>query len=851
MRTTNLIQTYINNNPTTQQYQSDKVSKNFDVHRELSNRTFIKPLPSNGKLLNPTIMDYPAEIQKDIKYDMKAFYHAMKGEANDHELGRLNDVGMKFGGLALAAYLFTKKQTPKTKIFEFIGFGTFFAAMDLWPKLFIQLPAKLIHGVNVRQEYEDSFGRKKMFYQDHQFLPWDLYSDDEINKIGDRLHVPKDIPNRRNAIQEKMRQIALQNNTLWMLTSGFATPLLSALLCNAVDKTVSKVTDMHMNSKADKLLSNFTKEIQKYDFSKSSEELSKILKENEGKPITSALYESILKNMSNGLDKVIADALDKDLKKLLPIDKKYTVSENGVANIQKTIQSILKPANLPEDVIARIIPTAEKISEHFGNRGLLNGEYDEFSEHSKIIQNIIDENITAVSEGLSENDKSVLKFYKGRLIHSPELNQDSPLFKTLKLEPKELLTQQKISTLKSVADRLNTFKAESSVLDRYSFIKVAQAPETGLANIWNKTSDEMFKAMNFTQEEIRLARIDNEIATDILRNKMEALVANKESYAKFIEKMEDLLSNLYSKTEPLNTSGNAERENLYKTLVNTTCDNAGNDLLGKGMKHTAASIVGVIDRNNNVVSQRTSAKHLMMTFVDDRIKGVKSSFYRFLNLADLYYRIAHLEGNTNILNERVPREIKEEMVELAKQITLEGHTSDFAVKFWQLRNPEANKTDYSQIKVKDGKVINQYMGVGEHECVEFSNDRHYFDSVMKLMYGEDVHPDTYAKIKNSGFWEDFKKYRQDVLEIIGGDRYFAKHNHLVNEIERASSSEERFILTGCAPSDMAYKAFNNMFNSGKWFSVFGKLGAGLIGVTLLAQFLIGRNKTPWKNKEVQ
>ena len=51
---------------------------------------------------------------------------------------------------------------------------------DVWPKLFIQLPAKLIHGVNVRQQYEDNYGRKKMFYQDHQFIPWDLYSDKEF-----------------------------------------------------------------------------------------------------------------------------------------------------------------------------------------------------------------------------------------------------------------------------------------------------------------------------------------------------------------------------------------------------------------------------------------------------------------------------------------------------------------------------------------------------------------------------------------------------------------------------------------------------------------------------------------------
>ena len=192
MRTTNLIQSYIQGYPASSQYNSEKAVKDFDVNKELANRTFIKPLPNNGKLIRQSIFDIPSTIKKDFSYDLKAIGHAAKGEANDHELGRINDVGMKLGGLAIAAYLFTKKQTPMTKIFEFIGLGTFFASMDLWPKLFIQLPAYLIHGVNVRQQYEDSFGRKKMFYQDNQFIPWDLYSDKEINKIGDRLNVPKD-----------------------------------------------------------------------------------------------------------------------------------------------------------------------------------------------------------------------------------------------------------------------------------------------------------------------------------------------------------------------------------------------------------------------------------------------------------------------------------------------------------------------------------------------------------------------------------------------------------------------------------------------------------------------------------
>ena len=94
---TNLIQSYLQNNTqAVQQYRADNVKKNFDVNKELSNRTFIKPLPSNGHLVRNSLFDLPSEIFRDIKYDAKAFHHSVKGKANDNELGRLNDLGIHY-----------------------------------------------------------------------------------------------------------------------------------------------------------------------------------------------------------------------------------------------------------------------------------------------------------------------------------------------------------------------------------------------------------------------------------------------------------------------------------------------------------------------------------------------------------------------------------------------------------------------------------------------------------------------------------------------------------------------------------------------------------------------------------
>lgn len=846
MRTTNLIQSYINSSPASRQYNSDKAVKDFDVKKELSNRTFIKPLPSNGKLVKVGPFELMSEFRKDIKYDMKALANAAKGEANDHELGRLNDVGMKLGGLAIAAYLATKKATPMTKTFEFIGLASFFAAMDFWPKLFIQLPAKLIHGVNVRQQYEDNYGRKKMFYQDHQFIPWDLYSDKEIDKIGDRLGVPTNIPNRREFIQEKMRKIALQNNTLWMLTAGFATPIMSALICNGLEGPVKKYLAYRTDRKADSLMTNFSQEIKKYDFSKNTKELEKILADNAGKPMTPELLEVIRTNITDGLDHMVAVGIEKDLHRMFPVGESFNLSGSNITGIQETLQKTLAPSGLTEEQLAKIIPGKERISAALEQKGLLNGNFKEFSEHSKVIQNILSENIQHfISENPASPEAKKLNFLLKKLVHSTEHGADSILAGAFKSTSSSVLTEENMNILKGISAELNDLKAKTVVLHKFAFMKAAQAQETSLANSWGEITETIMKSLNFSPEEIKKARLDREFAGSVLRNKIEAITVNKESYDKFLEDVGKVLSSLQSKVEGLDMTQDASK-NKYKSAVITTFDDGAANLRKLGLRSTAEALVGFPQ------TAHTSTKELYFNFLTNRIKGVTSSIYRFIDLADVYYKIANVSGVEHVLNGGVPREVKEEMVELAKQMLLEGHTSDFSVKFWQKRNPTPDRNDTSQIETAMGKVVNKYLGKREaSELTELVHDREYFDGVMKLMFGGDVHPDTHAKLKDTIFFKDFMNYRNQALNILGGDYCFTRPNCLVNGKRVDSTSQFRFLLMGAAPDEMILKMANQKFNSGKWFSMFGKLGAGLIGVTLVAQLFFGRMKTPKPAKETK
>ena len=303
---TNLIQNYIltQNGNSSLKESPTKPKPEFNIKQELDNKTFIKPLKSRGRLVKNNIFYAPINMFKDVVYDIKSLKHAVKGDANDHELGKLNDVGMKLGGLSIAAYLATKKQTPKTKGMEFVGLASFFASMALWKKIGIQLPAQIIHGVNVDQQYEDSFGRKKPFYLDPQFLPWSLYSDEKIDKIGDRLGVPRDIPNRRDFVQEKMKKIAVQNNTLWMLTAGFATPVMSALICNSLEKPLAKFLDNRQNKAADKLLENYETNYKNFRDESTITKMNKAIQMYGNQRLTPEKFDKICDVLTEGIDPV-------------------------------------------------------------------------------------------------------------------------------------------------------------------------------------------------------------------------------------------------------------------------------------------------------------------------------------------------------------------------------------------------------------------------------------------------------------------------------------------------------------------------------------------------------------------
>lgn len=192
-----------------------------EARRGIVNDNFVQRRVSNAK-----------GIIKTYGYFVDA---VIDGKGTDYTVGRINDGAKFLGSLGIAAAIASGAKTPKTKLMEFVGFATWFGAMAFWPEL-LGIAVKATKGVDMNQEYVDSYGRRKRFFEDPQYLTWDLYSKKQLNKIGDKLGVPRNIENREEAIKEKAKQVSIQGNTLVMLTAGFATPIVSSLAANYIDK---------------------------------------------------------------------------------------------------------------------------------------------------------------------------------------------------------------------------------------------------------------------------------------------------------------------------------------------------------------------------------------------------------------------------------------------------------------------------------------------------------------------------------------------------------------------------------------------------------------------------------------
>ena len=592
----------------------------------------IKPMKDRGKLLPSKIFGSPIEYAKDLKKDIVSIGKAAKGQANDHELGRINDLAMKLGSLGLASYLFVKNPLKLSKAMEFVGFGTFFASMSLWPKLAIQAPIKARTGVDIHQKYVDSQGRKKMVFQDPQYVLTDLYSKEDLNKMGDKLGVSQDIPDRDNFIKQRAQKTALQGNTLWMMTAGAASPVMSALACNRLEKPIGKA-------------------IEKFEIVASE------------KAMQNGSYQGILDRVKQSLsskmfDRYLAKNADKvlDEKMISRLASKLGAKSNS-AIIQTAIQEELSTLKNKVRIDSEFVKNA------------LKGKIDDtvfatLTEQQKTLLNkaIADKSFTGIADVLS---KATTTTKREQTKLAKEITQILGKSKTALEQPTVSQFSNKIKTLYA---NLADFTTGKQVLDKYITARVGDQSGTYIANQWGRVGDKLIKSLKLNGKELKAVSQGN---IDIITEKLASLASNDAEYDKLIKQLMNLIGD-YEKTTGSGFTSTVQDK------AKEICTAAGSDLRTNGFVKLADKVSSAAKKGTveNIINVNTA----------ERVSGAQSSFYRLLQSLDLFKKVKNgglEEQLTAILKQNGQKADKETIQRLTKacqDIVLNATTTDYVEK---------------------------------------------------------------------------------------------------------------------------------------------------------------------------
>ena len=239
----------------------------------------VRPNAQKAYMVKENVFQSAASAVNDNIKDIQNFKEVIKtGKISDNNLGRLNDLGLKLGAGLIATFLALHSKTKQESVMRFVGGAAFIASMNLWSKLFIYLPAKLIHGVNPGEKYISAQGDKKEYWIDNQFLP--------------DIRGPKTEQEKRHD-----QKVALQSRTLNMATAGPAVPLMTAFICDRVKGPILKGMQALDFNKAEKHFEN-GQSLEKYLESstpivKHQKEIDALFEAYQGKEFDSDFYKKL------------------------------------------------------------------------------------------------------------------------------------------------------------------------------------------------------------------------------------------------------------------------------------------------------------------------------------------------------------------------------------------------------------------------------------------------------------------------------------------------------------------------------------------------------------------------------
>ena len=817
----------------------------------------IKPLAPKGHLVHDTVLSVPKYFCKDIAYDIKAVKNGLQGNANDHQLGRLNDVGLKVGGIGIATYLASRTTDPKVRVMEYLGLGAFLASMTIFPKAFINVPSRVLHGYSIGKEYIDDQGRKKSVFQDSNYIPFDMYRGEypgeDLDVIGDRMGIPRDIKNRHDMIQEQMRKVATQNNTLWMLTAGFATPVMTALICCGLEKLVSpaleKIRNLNYNSKITEALKKsekMTLNVDEIKSNKLSENVIRILNDFKGQELPKQEYDNIISLFTEELDSKASNGIVRDLADLFKKngEEAFAIEEETSKGLINEIKS--KLGNRNKATLERVfVPTKEEVDNILNKYTIVTKE--DIGKIKKELLELFNKKI--------ENEPKVSRAY----LESARNNVLENVSQFIQKTPSRYVDESRIKDFENLAKIIGDFKKNSRLLDKYKSFKVEHAPETVLARYYGKFESTLLDVLGIKYKDLKEMRQSDKYTREIIEKKINELVKDDAAYEKAVSKlakvmsemdaslhgstdsgshMKDLISaienNFNNTAKRLNQCGKFKntinmlvkeeledvnslssslqsREGVFKMLDGMLPDKAA----GKtGIENVKASASGVGSAKNDVIAR-----------IVDRYQGVENSFNRVLHTLDLYKRnIPAAEYDKLLLN-------------MGKDTLLGASVTDHMLKLNTLNNPEL----YKDLMRTVWRVDDDARNINAKGHIEEATD--------KALSGFD-------DLKIGSIKERFQQYITRFRNIVGNNTIdFTKPEHILDSEALKGYSKEvktrnaTFNLIAQNPVEMIRKAADRRYGYQTWVRKAATIGGTVIGATILAQFCFGKIRNPHNMKK--
>jgi hypothetical protein len=182
----------------------------------------------------------PERAQQTLNKNLKTFAQMSTGQpTGDYDRGLL-DQQMRMTGSALIAAMASLKATQRPfAVPEYLGFASWFGAMAVTPAVLNTL-IRVKTGVNLGQQYLSPEGEQHRMFQDPRHIPFDLISDSDLHRMGQKMGIAESTPNYTQAVQDEVTQVAVQGSTLWMLAAGPATPVISAAAAHTLETPVSR-----------------------------------------------------------------------------------------------------------------------------------------------------------------------------------------------------------------------------------------------------------------------------------------------------------------------------------------------------------------------------------------------------------------------------------------------------------------------------------------------------------------------------------------------------------------------------------------------------------------------------------